>query len=37
MARSALKLRPADGVLSLDEIADVLRTLDAAAVPAQMN
>jgi two-component system, chemotaxis family, protein-glutamate methylesterase/glutaminase len=37
MALSALKLRPADWVLPLDEIAKLLRTLDTGAVPARMN
>jgi two-component system chemotaxis response regulator CheB len=37
MVLSALRLRPADGVLPLDEIAAMLRTLDAGAVPARMN
>ena len=37
MGLAALKLRPADCVLRLEEIADLLRTLDAAAVPAGMN
>lgn len=37
MALSALKLRPASCVLPLDEIAEMLRTLDAGAVPARMN
>ncbi len=37
MALSALKLRPADCVLPLEEIADMLRTLDAGAVAARMN
>ncbi|HEX3397361.1 MAG TPA: chemotaxis protein CheB [Steroidobacteraceae bacterium] len=38
MALSALRLRPADGVLPLDEIAAMLRTLNAAgAVAARMN
>lgn len=36
MALSALKLRPADCVLPLEEIADMLRTLDVGAV-ARMN
>jgi two-component system chemotaxis response regulator CheB len=37
MALSALKLRPADWVLPLDEIAKLLRTLDTGAVPRRMN
>lgn len=37
MALSALKLRPADCVLPLEEIADMLRALDAGAVAARMN
>jgi two-component system, chemotaxis family, protein-glutamate methylesterase/glutaminase len=37
MALSALKLRPADWVLTLNEIAAMLRTLDASAMPAQVN
>jgi len=37
MVLSALRLRPADAVLPLDEIAAMLRTLDAGAVPARMN
>ena len=37
MVLSALRLRPADGVLSLDEIAATLHTLDAGAIPARMN
>jgi two-component system, chemotaxis family, protein-glutamate methylesterase/glutaminase len=37
MALSALKLRPADWVLPLDEIAKLLRTLDTGAVPTRMN
>lgn len=37
MALSALKMRPADCVLPLDQIADLLRTLDAGADPARMN
>jgi two-component system, chemotaxis family, protein-glutamate methylesterase/glutaminase len=37
MALSALKLRPADCVLPLEEIAEMLRTLDAGDVPARMN
>jgi two-component system, chemotaxis family, protein-glutamate methylesterase/glutaminase len=37
MALSALKLRPADWVLTLDEIAGMLRTLDANPTPARMN
>jgi two-component system chemotaxis response regulator CheB len=37
MALSALKLRQADRVLALDEIAGMLRTLDAGAVRARMN
>jgi two-component system chemotaxis response regulator CheB len=37
MARSALKLRPADGVLSLDEIAQLLRTLDSTPTPMRVN
>jgi two-component system chemotaxis response regulator CheB len=37
MALSALKLRPADCVLPLEEIAELLHTLDAVTVPAQMN
>jgi len=34
---SALKLRPADWVLPLDEIAGMLRTLNAAAVTAPVD
>jgi two-component system chemotaxis response regulator CheB len=37
MVLSALKLRQADCVLPLDEIAGMLRTLDAGAVRARMN
>jgi two-component system, chemotaxis family, protein-glutamate methylesterase/glutaminase len=37
MALSALKLRPADWVLPLDEIAAMLTTLDRGAVAAQAN
>jgi two-component system, chemotaxis family, protein-glutamate methylesterase/glutaminase len=37
MVLSALKLRQADCVLALDEIAGMLRTLDAGAVRARMN
>jgi hypothetical protein len=37
MALSALKLRPADCILPLDEIAKMLRTLDADGVAARMN
>jgi two-component system chemotaxis response regulator CheB len=37
MALSALKLRPADWVLTLNEIAAMLRTLDAIATPLQVN
>jgi two-component system, chemotaxis family, protein-glutamate methylesterase/glutaminase len=37
MALSALKLRPADWVLTLDEIAGMLRTLDVSPTPARMN
>jgi two-component system chemotaxis response regulator CheB len=37
MVLSALKLRPADWVLPLDEIAGMLRTLNAAAVTAPVN
>jgi two-component system chemotaxis response regulator CheB len=37
MALSALKLRPADWVLTLNEIAAMLRTLDAIATPMQVN
>jgi len=37
MALSALKLRPADCVLPLDEIAKMLRTLDADAYPERLN
>ena len=37
MALSALKLRPADCVLPLDEIAEMLRTLDAGAAQARTN
>jgi two-component system chemotaxis response regulator CheB len=37
MALSALKLRPADRVLPLDEIANMLRTLDADGYPERMN
>ena len=36
MALSALKLRPASSVLALEEIADLLRTLDIT-VAARMN
>jgi two-component system chemotaxis response regulator CheB len=37
MVLSALKLRPADRVLPLNEIADMLRTLDKAGSPERMN
>ena len=37
MPLSALKLRPADSVLTLNEIAAMLRTLDAIATPVQVN
>jgi two-component system chemotaxis response regulator CheB len=37
MALSALKLRPTHWVLTLDEIAGMLRTLDATATPMQMS
>jgi two-component system chemotaxis response regulator CheB len=37
MVLSALKLRPADWVLPLDEIAEMLRTLNAAAVTVPVN
>jgi two-component system chemotaxis response regulator CheB len=37
MVLSALKLRPADWVLSLDEIASMLRTLHTGALPARMD
>jgi two-component system chemotaxis response regulator CheB len=37
MALSALKLRPAHSVLTLDEIAGTLRTLDAVPRPLRMN
>lgn len=37
MALSALKLRPADWVLPLDEIAGLLRTLNAATVAAPID
>ena len=37
MALSALKLRPADWVLTLDEIAGMLQTLDATATPMQVS
>lgn len=37
MALSALKLRPADWVLTLDEIAGLLRTLDASPAATRMN
>ncbi|MEO7205498.1 MAG: chemotaxis protein CheB [Steroidobacteraceae bacterium] len=37
MALSALKLRPANCALPLEEIAAMLRTLDAGAVAARMN
>ncbi|HEX3915241.1 MAG TPA: chemotaxis protein CheB [Steroidobacteraceae bacterium] len=37
MALCALKLRPADCVLPLDEIAEMLRTLDAGAAPARIG
>jgi two-component system, chemotaxis family, protein-glutamate methylesterase/glutaminase len=37
MALSALKLRPADRVLTLTEIAGVLQTLDASPTPMRMS
>jgi hypothetical protein len=37
MALSALKLRPAHGVLPLNEIAQILRTLDTVDVRRLMN
>jgi two-component system, chemotaxis family, protein-glutamate methylesterase/glutaminase len=37
MALSALKLRPADRVLTLNEIAGVLQTLDASPTPMRMS
>lgn len=37
MALSALKLRPADWVLTLNEIAGMLRTLDASPTPMKVN
>lgn len=37
MVLSALKLRPADRILPLNEIADMLRTLDKAGSPERMN
>jgi two-component system chemotaxis response regulator CheB len=37
MALSALKLRPADWVLPLEEIATMLHTLDAGPLPARMD
>jgi two-component system chemotaxis response regulator CheB len=37
MALSALKLRPADRVLPLNEIAQILRTLDTVAARRRMN
>ena len=37
MALSALKLRPADWVLTLSEIAGMLGTLDASATPMQVS
>jgi two-component system, chemotaxis family, protein-glutamate methylesterase/glutaminase len=37
MALSALKLRPADWVLTLNEIAGMLQTLDANSTPMRMN
>ena len=37
MALSALKLRPADCVLTLNEIAGVLQTLDASPTPMRMS
>jgi two-component system chemotaxis response regulator CheB len=37
MALSALKLRPADCVLTLGEIAGMLQTLDAHPAPARVN
>jgi two-component system chemotaxis response regulator CheB len=37
MALSALKLRPADGVLTLAEIAGILRTLDESPAPMRVN
>jgi two-component system chemotaxis response regulator CheB len=37
MVLSALKLRPADGVMTLDEIASMLRTLDVDPLTARAN
>lgn len=37
MVLSALKLRPADGVMTLDEIAAMLRTLDVDPLTARAN
>jgi hypothetical protein len=37
MALSALKLRPADGVMTLNEIAAMLRTLDADPLTMRAN
>jgi two-component system chemotaxis response regulator CheB len=37
MVLSALRLRPADCVLTLDEIAGMLQTLDASPTPMRMN
>jgi two-component system, chemotaxis family, protein-glutamate methylesterase/glutaminase len=37
MALSALKLRPADRVLPLEEIADILRALDKVDAPGRVN
>jgi two-component system chemotaxis response regulator CheB len=37
MALAALKLRPADGIMTLKEIAETLRTLDVGPVPRQAN
>ena len=37
MALAALELRPADRILPLEEIADLLRTLDVSAVAPRMN
>jgi two-component system, chemotaxis family, protein-glutamate methylesterase/glutaminase len=37
MALAALKLRPADSVLTLEEIAALLRTLDTDPVPPRVN
>jgi iron only hydrogenase large subunit-like protein len=37
MALSALKLRPVDCVLTLEEIAAMLRTLDTTPTPVKAN